>query len=65
MVKGQGICKLMAKALDPKKEEEERWENEADMLQREVLYIPTSTSSWYNNLKYYLTHWRSSSHLDA
>ena len=39
LVKGQGLCKLMAEALDPQKEEE-GWENEADMLEREVLYIP-------------------------
>jgi hypothetical protein len=35
------------------------------MLQYEVLYIPTSTNSWYNDLKYYLTHGSSLNHLDA
>ena len=35
------------------------------MLQSEVLYIPTSTNSWYHDLKYYLTHRSSSNHLDA
>ena len=34
------------------------------MLQKEVLYIPTSTNSWYNDLKYYLRHGSSPSHLD-
>ena len=58
MVKGQGLCKLVAKALDPQKEEEEGWENEVDMLQREVLYILASTNSCYNDLNYYLTHGR-------
>ena len=52
-------------ALDLKEEEEEGWENEADILQREVLYIPTQTNSWYNDLKYYLTHGSSPSHWDA
>ena len=64
LVKGQGLCKLVVKELDLQ-EEEEGWENEDDMLQREVLYIPTSTNSWYNDLKYYLTHGSSPSHLDA
>ena len=30
-----------------------------------MLYIPTSTNSWYNDLKYYLTHGSSPNHLDA
>ena len=46
-------------------EQEEGWENEVDMLQSEILYIPTSTNSWYNDLKYYLTHGSSLNHLDA
>ena len=51
-------------ALDPQKEEEER-KNEVDMLQREVLYIRVSTDSWYNDIKYYLTHGSSASHSNA
>ena len=46
-------------------EEEEGWENETNMLEREVVYILTSTNSWYNDFKYYLTHASSPSHLDA
>ena len=46
-------------------EEKEGWENETDMLEREVLYILASTNSWYTDLKYYLTHRSSPSHLDA
>ena len=65
LVKEQGLCKLMMKALDLQQEEEEGWENEADMLERELLYILTSTNSWYNDLKYYLTHGSSPSYLDA
>ena len=64
MVKGQGLWKLVAEALDPQ-EDEQGWENEVDMLQREVLYILESMNSWYNDLKYYLTHGKSPSHLDA
>ena len=55
----------MVEALDPQEDEEEGWENEDDMLEREVLYIPASTNLWYNDLKYYLTHGRVRIHLDA
>ena len=64
LVKGQGLCNLGAKTLDLQ-ENEEGWENEAYMFEREVLYIPVSTNSWYNDLKYYLTHGRILFHLDA
>ena len=64
LVKGQGLCKLTTEALDPQ-EDEQGWENEAHMLEREVLYKLASRNSWYNDLKYYLTHGRSPSHLDA
>jgi hypothetical protein len=65
LVKGQGLCKLAAEAQDLQMEQEEGWDNEVDMLQNEVLYIPASTNSWYNDLKYYLTHESSLNHLDA
>ena len=64
LVKGQGLCKLAGEALDLQ-ENEEGWENKANMLEKEVLYIQTLTNSWYNDLKYYLTHGRSPSHLDS
>jgi hypothetical protein len=63
-VKGQGLCKLAAEALDLQ-ENEEGWENEVDMFEREVLYILPLSNSWYNDLKYYITHGISPSHLDA
>ena len=55
----------MVEAQDLQTEEEEGWDNEVDMVQNEVLYIPASTNSWYNDLKYYLTHGSSPNHLDA
>ena len=64
LVKGQGLCKLVVEALDLQ-ESEEGWENEVDMFEREVIYIPTSTNSRYNDLKYYLTYGSSIGHLDA
>ena len=64
LVKGQGLCKLVAEALDLQMEEEEGWDNEVYLLQSEVLYMPASTNSWYNDIKYYLTHGSSPNHLD-
>ena len=55
----------MAEAQDPQMEQEEGWESEVDLKQNEVLYMPTSTNSWYNDLKYYLTDGSSLNHLDA
>ena len=34
-------------------------------FEREVLYIPTLTNSWYNGLKYYVTHGNNSTQLDS
>lgn len=51
-------------ALDPQENEEGR-ENDADMFEREVLYILESTNTWYNDLKYYITRGTSPSHLDS
>ena len=65
LVKGQGLCKLTVEAQDLQMEQEEGWENEVDLMQIEVLYMPTSTNSWYNDLKYYLTHGSNPNHLDA
>ena len=65
MVKGQGLCELMVEAQDPHMEQEEGWDNEVDLLQNEVLYMPTSTNSWYNDMKYYLTHGSSPNHFYA
>lgn len=41
LVKGQGLCKLMVEELDLQMEEEEGLDNEVDLLQREVLCMPT------------------------
>ena len=65
LVKGQGVCKLVEEALDLQTKEEKGWNNEVDLIKSEVLYMPASTNSWYNDLKYYLTHGRIPNHLDA
>ena len=64
LVKVQGLCKLATEAQDPQTKEE-GWDNEVDLLQNEVLYMPAPTNSWYNDMKYYLTHGSSPNHLDA
>ena len=35
------------------------------MLEKEILYVPVSNNSWYNDLKYYLNHGSGLGHLDA
>ena len=65
LVKGQGLCTFAAEAQDPQMEQDEGWDNEVDFLQNEVLYMLASTNSWYNDMKYYLTHGRSPNHSDT
>jgi hypothetical protein len=65
LVEGQGLCKLVVEAQDPQTKEEEGRDNEVYLMQNEVLYMLASTNSWYNDLKYYLTHGSSPNHLDA
>ena len=65
LVKGQGLCKLTEESQDPQMEQEEGWENEVDLMYNEVLYMLASTNSWYNDMKYYLTHASGPNHLDA
>ena len=55
----------MVEALDPQTLEEEGWDNKVYLMQNELLYMPTSTNSWYNDINYYLTHESSPNHLDA
>ena len=64
LVKRWGLCKLDSESLDPHYDEE-GWENKEEMLEKEVPYMPASNYSWYNDLKYYLTHGSSPGHLDA
>ena len=37
---------LTVEAFDLQEEEEEGWDNEVDMLQKEGLYISSLTNSW-------------------
>lgn len=41
IVKGQGLCRLVAESNDSK-ENEEGWENEEKKFEKEVCYIPSS-----------------------
>ena len=64
IVKGHDPCKHVAKAQDPH-DGEEGWENDAEMLEREVHFVRATTNSWYIDLKYYLTHGSGQGHLEA
>ena len=63
IIRGEGLCKLETKYQGPK--EEEGWENEVNMLKREVCYTLANVDSWYYDLKYYFTHGSSLVYLNA
>ena len=41
------------------------WENEAELLEKEICYIPIPTNSWYYELKDYLVHGTAPNYLVA
>jgi hypothetical protein len=51
IVKGLGLCKFAAKALEPFESLEEIWENELSLYMKEVFYVPSQTNSWQYDLK--------------
>jgi hypothetical protein len=55
LVKGQGLCKLVAEAQD-QVNEDSRWENELALWCSEDLYVPPRHESWYGKLIYLLLH---------
>jgi hypothetical protein len=55
LVKGQGLCKLVAEAQD-RINEDLGWENELALWCSEALYIPPGKESWYGKLIYLLHH---------
>jgi hypothetical protein len=55
LIKGQGLCKLVAEAQDLINEDP-RWENELALWCNEALYIPPGKESWYGKLIYLLHH---------
>jgi hypothetical protein len=55
LVKGQGLCKLVAEAQD-RINEDPGWENELELWCSEALYIPLGPESWYGKLIYLLHH---------
>ena len=62
IVKGKGLCKLMAEG---KNNEENDWENEAELHVMDVCPLFTAPYSWYRDLVHYLQegllpeHWNS------
>ena len=51
IIRGQGICKLMAES---KNGEESDWENEAEVHMIDMCPIFTAPKSWYRDLIHYL-----------
>ena len=64
LVKGKRLCKLDVEALHPR-DDDEVWDSEVEILEKEVLYMLAYTNSWYNDLKHYLTHSSSPRQMDA
>ena len=62
IVKGQGLCKLMAEG---NKNEENNWENEAELQMMDICPLFIALDSWYRDLVHYLQeglfpeHWNS------
>ena len=62
IVKGQGLCKLMAEGKENK---ENSWDNEAESHMVDVCPLFTAPDSWYRDLVHYLQegylpeHWNS------
>ena len=62
IVKGQGLCKLMTVSKD---NEENDWEDEAELHLMDVCPLFTAPDSWYRDLVHYLQegllteHWNS------
>lgn len=65
LVRGQGLCKLVAKSqkalhgIPPKS----GWENEIEMFSNEMLPFSDEHNSWYNDLKIFLHHGTCPNHL--
>jgi hypothetical protein len=55
LVKGQGLCKLVAESQD-QINEDPGWENELALWCSEDLYVPLGKESWYGKLIYLLHH---------
>ena len=62
IVKGKGLCKIMAEGKD---NEENNWDNEAELHMMDVCPLFTDPDSWYRDLVHYLQeglfpkHWNS------
>lgn len=57
LVKGQGLCKLVMESHKNQVEDHEYWwENEVELIEKEIYYVPLPTNSWYYELKQYLMH---------
>ena len=51
IVKGQGVCKLMAESQD---NEDNNWDNEVELHMVDVCPLFTAPESWYRDLVHYI-----------
>jgi hypothetical protein len=65
IVRGQGLCKLVAESQDLIESENSGWDNELSLWCSEVMYIPPEKDSWYTDLSYFLHHDTCPEHLKA
>ena len=54
IIKGQGLCKSMAEGQN---NEDDYWENEAELNMIDTCPIFIALESWYRHLVHYLQQW--------
>jgi hypothetical protein len=65
IVRGQGLCKLVAESQDSIGPGESGWENELFVCSNEILFVPANNDSWYSDLSYFLYHGTCPDHLNS
>jgi len=66
-IKGHGLCRLVAEAINVKEEEEDLsgWEQEIEIHDVERASPTINTNSWYTDVHQYLEHGTVPSHFSA
>jgi len=63
IVRGQGLCKLVADSA-ARQEEENDMSNPGEHYQNLICCAQNSVSPWYDDIKFYLEHGSAPHHLD-
>jgi hypothetical protein len=63
IVKGQGLCKLVAEFPCVESHEDALYQD-SELFEKEVCYIPVGSDPWFYEMKYYLTHGSAPHYLD-